>query len=546
MRVSKTGSNGAPTVKAYAGTTGVLLAFNLPKAKTANLLGFAIERTDLKTGQRDWLKGSLGFQGADHPAGASIDTKDAPIQKFRWSDYRVYEGCEYEYRVHAAHGTPSTLTLSDPTVVRAKTHGSGDGKHTVLFNRAAAASQAFARRFPDLTQRMDAAKKKTSVKLSDDALEWLSRGALELLLSFIARAKDAGWALDVAIYEYELPAIAKAIAAAQHRGANVRLVYHAKTGDDQTTENQHTLNVIGPTGAVGRVTRRIFHDKFIVLSRISAAGKRTPKAVLCGSMNFTENGVYRQANVLHIADDADIAGSYAGIFEQIVGGSTPAETRDWIDQNNTIDTGAAVFAGFSPRSGKADLTAFAKLIGAARRDVIFCTAFDLDPAIDTALLGKAKDKILRYGLENTKTSVTGVHADRNARFVATAMLNKGLEGFLRESLAGQRGRLLVHTKMVIVDFTSDAPSVLSGSHNLSAAASGGNDENFLIIRNNSDVADCYGVELMRLYDHYRFRWYVKEHPNDKKRGLFPDNRWTKDYYGGDAMKTKDREHFAGT
>ena len=40
---------------------------------------------------------------------------------------------------------------------------------------------------------------------------------------------------------------------------------------------------------------------------------------------------------------------------------------------------------------------------------------------------------------------------------------------------------------------------------LSKSASEGNDENFLIVHGNTDVADCYGCELMRLYDHYRFR-----------------------------------------
>ena len=86
------------------------------------------------------------------------------------------------------------------------------------------------------------------------------------------------------------------------------------------------------------------------------------------------------------------------------------------------------------------------------------------------------------------------------------MLNSGLEGFLKESTAGQKGNILIHTKLIVVDFTADAPTVISGSHNLSASASNGNDENYLILRGATDVADCYGVELMRLYDHYRFRF----------------------------------------
>jgi phosphatidylserine/phosphatidylglycerophosphate/cardiolipin synthase-like enzyme len=89
--------------------------------------------------------------------------------------------------------------------------------------------------------------------------------------------------------------------------------------------------------------------------------------------------------------------------------------------------------------------------------------------------------------------------------------------------------------------------VISGSHNLSEAASKGNDENFLIVRGNTDVADCYGCELLRLYEHYRFRFYVAERL--RKRGpwftLQPDDSWTNAYFGKNPLKTTDRLRFAG-
>ena len=90
------------------------------------------------------------------------------------------------------------------------------------------------------------------------------------------------------------------------------------------------------------------------------------------------------------------------------------------------------------------------------------------------------------------------------------------------------------------------PWVISGSHNLSKAASDGNDENFLILRGDTDAADCYGCELMRIYDHYRFRWYVKTHKTDESRGLFTTDKWTDPYYGhANTLKFRDRVRFAG-
>ena len=181
--------------------------------------------------------------------------------------------------------------------------------------------------------------------------------------------------------------------------------------------------------------------------------------------------------------------------------------------------------------------------------MLFCTAFDLNDGIEAALLGEPHDPILRLGLQNTRSEITGYHRDRTADFVATAMVPEGLEGYLQETTAGQRGNILIHTKLVVVDFTSDTPIVISGSHNLSGAASEGNDENFLIVRGDTDVADCYGCELMRLYDHYRFRWYLKQ---DTQQGvshapaaLREDDSWTEPYFAEGSLEESDRVRFAG-
>jgi phosphatidylserine/phosphatidylglycerophosphate/cardiolipin synthase-like enzyme len=275
--------------------------------------------------------------------------------------------------------------------------------------------------------------------------------------------------------------------------------------------------------------------------------------VLCGSTNFTENGVYRQANVVHEVDDPAVASRYLALFEQLFGGDTPSETKAWIDANDALSADAPLVVGFSPRSGKVDLDLFAAEIAGARRDVLFCTAFDLDDRIDTALLGAPHDSIVRLGLQNTRSSITGFHRDRTADFVATAFLNEGLEGYLKESTVGQKGNILIHTKLIVVDFTSSAPTVISGSHNLSASASGGNDENFLIMRGLTDVADCYAVELLRLYEHYRFRWSQspKSRTGDTRPSaprpagtLSPDDSWTDPYFEDGSLASLDRERFA--
>lgn len=544
------------TVKAYAGSTGVLLAFDVEEDRRAGLLGFAVEREGGNR-PRQWLQGLLHFPETDHESGQLVGTEIAPIQKFRWSDYRVYPGTRYSYKVHPVYGAPGKLSVEPGPAVTVVTSSASQGEHRVLFNRAAAASQAFSRDFPEVDEELEAARKeKRSPVLPPRALAWLSRGLLEQITGFCARALDPTWALDVAIYEYELPAIVEAVDAARERGVEVRIVYHAREEDEQTEENEKRVAGWPEEIKRARVTEKICHDKFIVLSRIDQ-DRRSPKAVLCGSTNFTENGVYRQANVVHTVERPDVAGRYQELFEVLFKGDTPTDTKAWIDANNPLSPDAPLVVGFSPRSGEVDMELFVAEIGAAQHDVLFCTAFDLDDRIEDALLGTANDEILRLGIENTKSEITGFHRDRTADFTATALLSEGLEGYiLEESKAGQKGNLLIHTKLIVVDFTSAAPTVISGSHNLSKSASSGNDENYLIVRGNADVADCYGVELMRLYEHYRFRWQRKhkddaagqpDDPCPRPAGtLCPDDRWTTPYFEEGSLQMADRLRFAGT
>jgi len=534
-------------VKAYAGTNGVLLAMDLAESRRRGLLGFAIEK---QQGAKPWLFlfNSLTFPNKAHtfPQFHATPSDKAPLQKFRWADYAVNPGMTLHYRVHLAYGTADAVQLGESLELTITSDDGHPSNQSVIFNRAVAASQAFQRKFPDLDAQISANKNMPIEAWPDAARQWLENGLLGRLLGFIERAVDGQWALDIAIYEYQLQAIVDAVNAAFTRGVQVRVLYHARPDDEDTTLNEASLAALPPASKRGRVTHNIFHNKFMVLSRVDASGTHQPEAVLCGSTNFTANGVYRQANVVHVLDDASIAASYLQTFEQIW--AQPDDigvTRDWITEHNPMSPQQPVFAGFSPRTGGADLQAFVQIISAAKKDVLFVTAFSLPDAILNALLGQPHDDVLRYGLQNTASRITGFHADRSAEFAATALLNTGLEGWLRENMKGQKGNLLVHTKAVVTDFTTDTPTIISGSHNLSVSASNGNDENYLIIRGDTDLADRYGLELLRFYEHYRFRYFAKKLALKQVSPLAVDDHWTNDYYIEGDLRQLSRLRFAG-
>jgi len=386
--------------------------------------------------------------------------------------------------------------------------------------------------------------------LAPDAYKWLSRGLLEQIDTFVKRALDGQWALDICIYEYELQEIRDFVEAAHARGVNIRVVYHAKPSDSRTKKNAQYLAPLGKAVLRPRVTSKICHDKFILLSKMDGK-KREAASILCGSTNFTENGVYRQFNVVQVVEDESIAEQYLKLFEFLFAGNNPSETKKFITKQDPMKPDVPLFVGFSPRSGGTDLKDFVDEVNHSRRDVLFCVVFSMDKTVLKAILGDKNDPILRYGISNAPGNIKGYEADKTRAFTTPALLPKGIEGWLAEDYRGQKGSIHIHAKVIVIDFTTDSPVVISGSHNFSGPASSGNDENYLIIRGNRDVADYFGCELLRIYDHYRFRFVAKDVYKSKKakaKGprLAPDDSWTKPYFDAKDLKMTDRLRFTGS
>ena len=205
MRVTK--REGALSVRAVAGTHGVLIALDCAESKVAGLMGFALKRQIGDVPGQDWLKGLKVFKSLD-PApkrGAEYSTFENPIQSFLWSDYTAQPDTSYTYTVAAMYGRPGALTQGDSITFTVKTEKNDDGKHAVWFNRGAIAGQSFAREF-DNARLTDA----TANNPRDRMTAWLSRGLLESCLDHIGSAKPRE-AVRVAAYELTYPPLLAAL-----------------------------------------------------------------------------------------------------------------------------------------------------------------------------------------------------------------------------------------------------------------------------------------------------------------------------------------------
>ena len=86
---------------------------------------------------------------------------------------------------------------------------------------------------------------------------------------------------------------------------------------------------------------------------------------------------------------------------------------------------------------------------------------------------------------------------------------------------------------MIIDPLTDDPIVVSGSANFSEASTNKNDENMLILRGNTRVADIYVTEFMRLFNHFKTRNEsnkLSDAAYVKSQHLNPKDNWKNKYY----------------
>ncbi|MDQ1358276.1 MAG: hypothetical protein QOG44_2649, partial [Acidimicrobiaceae bacterium] len=114
----------------------------------------------------------------------------------------------------------------------------------------------------------------------------------------------------------------------------------------------------------------------------------------------------------------------------------------------------------------------------------------------------------------------------------------------------------IHTKILLINPLTDDPIVITGSANFSDHSTLHSDENMLVIRGNTRVADMYLSEYMRLFNQYRFRARLGLDPTtpgpDPTAGTTVDTTlkttpdWAKPYYTPtDPGRFQERLLFSG-
>jgi phosphatidylserine/phosphatidylglycerophosphate/cardiolipin synthase-like enzyme len=556
--------NGPLRAKVFAGTYVVLMAFDLEKDKQPGLRGFAIKCG--KKGQpQKWLHGTKYF-GALVPAPKPADdysSRDQPFQTFLWSDYGADPATDYVYTIVALYGPPQAMVEKYTLTFDVTTEVEDDGKHGVWFNRGAIASHAFATKFNNKQLTKDMVNNVSDAGvLLDSEVAWLSRGLGEAMLRYI-NSTQKGEGLRVCAYEFTYAPVLEALKRAIDRGVDVEIIFH---GTDPNRKAIAAANL--PEDRIHQRTHTaIPHNKYMV----KLEGDK-PKKVWTGSTNITDTGLYGQTNVGHLVTDDALAATYLAYWTELKDDpahSVALENAVRLSPNPpNVPKSPSITPFYSPRIADNMLDWYADRTADASGLVMMTIPFNVAPTILNGL-AKPSDALRLVILENVPTkdvlaaekaskgklifsngALLGQQFDRNTKGggKVTPIPNTDLDKwFIEEELARPTNEgfvFFVHSKVLVIDALSDDPLVCSGSANFSSNSLTANDENMLLIRGSTRVADIYITEMDRIFRHFHARDEINDmaKQGNKNNPLLLDttDQWIADNLKPDSYKNNRR------
>lgn len=307
----------------------------------------------------------------------------------------------------------------------------------------------------------------------------------DTLIAYIDRAK---YTLDITMYNFtstssaSIANVATAVNNAYTRGVRVRWLY-----DSSNTNSGMTLLNAGINKGYRTDDAGIMHDKFMIIDAKST--NPNDAVVWTGSTNWSKAQFETDYNNVIIIQDSSVASAFLGEFNQMWGDTgavaNPAlgkfgNDKDDLGNHHHYVGGKHIEVYFSPSdntNGK-----ILNTIATANKDLYFGMYAFTFGADATAIVGKYSSGVYVAGILDTFSASNSTYTPYPT-FVS---------GITRARLKVYSGAGLYHNKYMIVD-PSDAcsdPIVLTGSHNWSNIANTDNDENTVIIHDDT-IANQY-------------------------------------------------------
>lgn len=330
-----------------------------------------------------------------------------------------------------------------------------------------------------------------SVSKGVDAV-FLNRTIDDTLIAYINRASET---IDFTIYNYNnqnISDITVALNAAHARGVKLRIISCGTAnnfGFEELTETVPYMKSPDKNSRDG-----LMHNKFVIFDAHST-NPNVP-IVWTGATNFTDGQINTDPNNVIIIQDQSLALAYEIEFEEMWGSvdetPSPENARfGMFKKDNTphefIIGGKRVECYFSPSDGTNQ-----KLLEAIN-------SADSDLSIASMLITRTD---LAYSIRDAKERGVAVNIVTNAADDNTDQVNEILLGALGAGhfVYNQFVKGIMHHKYAIIDQSApnSDPILITGSHNWSASANDRNDENTLIIHDQT-MANVYYQNFVKLF-----------------------------------------------
>jgi len=514
---------GSLTLKLWRGERMCLLGMDVATPED-DFVGFSIEVKRPGSSSFLPLRNRLAFAypaaGPSAAGAKQFSSLEAPFQTFRWVHFpQSPQPGIYTYRVTKQHmKTDGTCTPGDSATATISLDDQLYGGFlNVGFTRGYASSQAFNEQFnptgkaPALIFPKEGGGGQfgpafDKSKAPAGVYPWLGFEAYELIFGILHEvATDPTLTLDAFVYDLDEPDI---IAAFVSLGSRLRiLIDNSGTHLPKTSGPSQGETAFVKSAGRANVKRTHFnglqHNKVLIVKR-----NGTPTKVLCGSTNFSFNGLYLQANNALVFEGPEMAGLFEQYFDQAFQLPTSFAKDPLAAKWHLIQppNAPAVQVCLSPHTDPTlSLSPVASAIDQATSSVFFAIAF-LYQSSTTGLVRSAVDRLTNkplfsYGISDKGASLQVKKPDGTDGIVPFAYLQKNTAPPFSAEWGGPG--IHEHNKFVVTDFNLPTAKVFTGSSNLSESGEKGNGDHLIMIQD-PRVATSYAIQAILIFDHLHF------------------------------------------
>ncbi len=544
-------------IKAFANSDDAFVAWRSPNP-IADCVGFELRRR--RNGTEEIVRNRVSFsKDGPNPTTPESSAK-SPLRRYAWTDHEVNSGDKVSYRVVPIIQTGDADPVADETKAsdfsdQITLTGKVSGSFECYFNRGFVISQFMSRLLNgDLSDSSLKTFKASLNQATENKIRVFLGGDLRTrLFQLMDEANGNGGHVFAALFELSDEILIEKLTAMGSR-AHVVLSNgaHKSHDDDENADARKTLGDAGcevfdrmlPSAVLG-------HNKFMGICDKA----KKPHMAWTGSTNWSPTGLCTQINNGILVHDDDVAGFFFEQFGRLrdAGNSTP---KDLVDTNSEVKPGKIggtnVDVWFTRSSDQQEMDAVNELFKTAKQGIVFLMFQPGGSPILDAIVARqaADDQLFVKGVistmdknETDKAQVslvdrkgTQVHEFRIVQPQGLKSVGEWAAEVSRGQFLHQIGFAIVHSKVIVIDPNGDDPVVVTGSHNFSAAASGKNDENMVIIRGDKALAKAYAVNVQAVYDHYNFRAVAKAMQEQGKNvvDVMKDPKsWQKSWFAGD-------------